>query len=244
MKEIAFKSVTDSIRYVYQAAKSENKAHLVFDALDARYKAIAKDMERYSLQFLVEQKDNLASVVVANNVDQDLKNKDVVLQMVKEVGKNYPQHPYWKDYNDRISSFYAINVGGIAPNIALVNPQGKILNLDSLRGKVVLIDFWATWCGPCRGEIPYLKQAYEKYHAKGFEIFSVSSDRDVDAWKRFIVAQGMNWQHVIESGDAEASRIYMVNSIPRTYLLDRDGKIIAMNLRGENLLTKLAEVVK
>ncbi len=244
MKEIAFKSVTDSIRYVYQAAKSENKAHLVFDALDARYKAIAKDMERYSLQFLVEQKDNLASVVVANNVDQDLKNKDVVLQMVKEVGKNYPQHPYWKDYNDRISSFYAINVGGIAPNIALVNPQGKILNLDSLRGKVVLIDFWATWCGPCRGEIPYLKQAYEKYHAKGFEIFSISSDRDVDAWKRFIVAQGMNWQHVIESGDAEASRIYMVNSIPRTYLLDRDGKIIAMNLRGENLLTKLAEVVK
>lgn len=244
MKEIAFKAITDSIRYVYQAAKSENKAHLVFDALDARYKVVAKDMERYSVQFLVEQKDNLASVVVANNVDQDLKNKDVVLQMVKEVGKNYPQHPYWKDYNDRISSFYAINVGGIAPNISLVNPQGKILNLDSLRGKVVLIDFWATWCGPCRGEIPYLKQAYEKYHDKGFEIFSVSSDRDVDAWKRFIVAQGMNWQHVIESGDAEASRIYMVNSIPRTYLLDKDGKIIAMNLRGESLLSKLAEVVK
>jgi thiol-disulfide isomerase/thioredoxin len=244
MKETAFKNVTDSLRFVYQAAKNENKQDLVFNALDARYKVVAKDMERYSLQFLVDQKDNLASIVIASNIDQDLKNKDVVVQMIKEIGKIYPEHPYWKDYNEKMSSFYAINVGGVAPNISLVNPEGKILNLDSLRGKVVLIDFWATWCGPCRGEIPFLKQAYAQYHAKGFEIFSVSSDRDVDAWKRFIVAQGMNWQHVIESANAEASRIYMVNSIPRTFLLDRNGKIIAMNLRGESLLAKLAEVVK
>jgi thiol-disulfide isomerase/thioredoxin len=244
MKEIQYKNVADSIRFVYTAAKNENKAHLVFDALDARYKVLTKEMEKYSLQFLSEQKDNLASLVVANNVDQEIKNKDVVMQMIKQVGITYANHPYWKDYNDRMSSFYAINIDGNAPNISLVNPQGKILNLDSLRGKVVLIDFWATWCGPCRGEIPFLKKAYEKYHANGFEIFSVSSDRDIDAWKRFIVAQGMNWQHVIESANAEASRIYMVNSIPRTYLIDRNGKIIAMNLRGEALLAKLAEVVK
>lgn len=244
MKEIAYKNTSDSIRFVYQAAKSENKAHLVFDALDARYKYISKDMESYSVKFLTEQKDNLASLVVANNIDQEIKNKELVLNMIKEVGKAYPNHPYWKDYNDRMSAFYAINVGGIAPNISLVNPEGKILNLDSARGKVVLLDFWATWCRPCRGEIPFLKQAYAKYHSKGFEIFSVSSDRDVEAWKRFIKAEEMNWQHVIESGNAEASRIYMVNSIPRTYLIDKDGKIIAMNLRGEELLKKLAEIIK
>jgi len=244
MKEVAYKNTSDSIRFVYQAAKNENKAHLVFDALDARYKYISKDMEKYSINFLKEQKDNLASLVVASNIDQEIKNKEVVMNMIKEVGKTYPNHPYWKDYNDRMTAFYAINVGGLAPNVSLVNPEGKILSLDSLRGKVVLLDFWATWCGPCRGEIPFLKQAYAKYKSKGFEIFSVSSDRDVEAWKRFIKAQEMNWQHVIESSNAEASRIYMVNSIPRTYLLDRDGKIIAMNLRGQELLNKLAELIK
>lgn len=244
LKEIQYKNTADSIRYVYQAANNENKGHLVFDKLDARYKAISKDLENYSLKFINEQANNLASLIVANNIDQDINNKTAVEKMIAEIGKAYPKHPYLTDYATRINALYATSIGGTAPNISLVNPEGKIVDLESLRGKVVLIDFWATWCGPCRGEIPYLKKAYAQYKSKGFEIYSVSSDKDVNAWKMFIEANGMNWTHVIETQNAEASRTYQVSSIPRTYLLDKQGKIVAMNLRGESLLSKLAEIIK
>ncbi|MCB9166010.1 MAG: TlpA family protein disulfide reductase [Flavobacteriales bacterium] len=138
-----------------------------------------------------------------------------------------------------------IPIGSAAPEIAQQTPEGATLSLRSLRGKYVLIDFWASWCRPCRMENPNVKRVYEKYHRKGFEIFGVSLDRTHDAWVKAIQQDGLPWKHVSDLGfwNNAAAQEYGVSSIPYTVLLDPDGNVIAKNLRGPALEKKLAEVL-
>ncbi len=139
-----------------------------------------------------------------------------------------------------------IPVGGEAPDFAQPTPQGQPLALSSLRGKVVLIDFWASWCRPCRMENPHVKKTYAQYQAKGFEILGVSLDRDKAAWLKAIADDGLPWKHVSDLAfwNNAAAQQYGVNSIPYTVLVDKDGKVLAKNLRGAALDQKLAEVFK
>jgi thiol-disulfide isomerase/thioredoxin len=133
-----------------------------------------------------------------------------------------------------------------APEIALKNPEGKIMKLSSLRGKIVLIDFWASWCGPCRKENPNVVAVYNKYKDKGFTVFSVSLDKDAEAWKRAIKADGLSWPtHVSDllQWDSPMPQLYGFQGIPYTVLIDKQGKIIGTNLRGPALEQKLKEVL-
>ena len=141
---------------------------------------------------------------------------------------------------------------GIAPEIELVSPKGKKIKLSDLKGKFVLIDFWASWCGPCRVENPNVVEAYKKYrkgkfkNGKGFEVFSVSLDREVEAWKNAIKIDHLDWStHGIDS-EGKASESYGVNSIPSAFLIDGDGNIIAkgQELRGLNLHITLDRYLK
>ncbi len=137
-----------------------------------------------------------------------------------------------------------------APYIDIVgkNTADQEVALSSLvgEGKWVLIDFWATWCGPCRGEIPYLVEAYKKYADKGFEIYGVSLDNDVEAWKKYVAENGMAWVNVLginEENDSPSADAYGVRSIPSNFLISPEGKIVAKNLRGEGVEQKLAELL-
>ena len=136
-------------------------------------------------------------------------------------------------------------VGSAAPEIRQATPEGGSFALSELKGKVVLVDFWASWCRPCRIENPNVKRIYEKYAKKGFEILGVSLDRDHESWVKAIKDDGLPWKHVSDLGfwNNAAAQEYGVSSIPYTVLLDREGNILEKGLRAEELEGKLAKLL-
>lgn len=144
----------------------------------------------------------------------------------------------------KIEDMQQVNVGGMAPNFELATPEGKKLALYHLRGHIVLLDFWASWCGPCLAEMPNLKAIYEKYHSKGLEILGVSLDEKEAAWKGAIERKGLAWKHVssLTGWKCPVAKRFKVTGIPRMYIIDAQGKIIAQDLRGEKLAKKMDEL--
>lgn len=140
----------------------------------------------------------------------------------------------------------SLKIGRPFPDFRAVDIEGKTISIEQFKGKVVLVDFWATWCGPCIGEIPHVKQAYEKYHEKGFEIIAISLDRNVKQLKGFIKEQDLKWRQVFDR-DNDAGGLaeqYSVRAIPTTYLIGRDGNIAAKNLRGHALEIAVGQALK
>lgn len=141
-----------------------------------------------------------------------------------------------------------LNLGNLAPELFLKDPYGNEISLSSLKGKLVLVDFWASWCRPCRNENPAVLRAYQEFkdrkfkNGNGFAIYSVSLDANVEAWKKAIEQDGLNWSsHVsdLKGWNSEAAAKYQVESIPSNFLLNEKGIIIAKNLRGEDLSSVL-----
>jgi len=151
------------------------------------------------------------------------------------------------------SKVIGTSIGNIAPELNYADTSGNKIALSSLKGKLVLLDFWASWCGPCRMENPSVVSAYQKYkdkkftNGKGFTVYSVSLDQDKNAWKKAIKKDNLSWaSHVSDLGgwQSKPAAIYGINSIPSNLLLDKDGVILAKNLRGPALELEIEKYLK
>jgi peroxiredoxin len=171
---------------------------------------------------------------------------DVYKDAADKLTREIPENSHARAFIEQVKIMEQTSIGKLAPEIALPNPQGQIVKLSSLRGKYVLVDFWAKWCGPCRRENPTVVKAYNKFKDKGFTVLGVSLDRTREDWIQAIAEDGLTWTHVsdLKYFNSQAAADYNINAIPFSILLDPSGVIIAKNLRGPALEKKLAEVIK
>lgn len=195
-------------------------------------------------QYMDSTKDDIASVFFFDRYL--IRNLEIaeVEQYFNALSPRVKQSHPGMALQQQIESLRAVNIGGIAPNIELPTPDGSTFSLRSLRGKVVLLDFWASWCGPCLAELPNVKKLYEAYHSKGLEILGVSLDEKHENWTNMIQKKGMPWHHVssLMGWKCPVAALYNVTGIPRMYIIDPEGKIIAQDLRGEELAAKMKEI--
>jgi peroxiredoxin len=193
---------------------------------------------------VLKNSEMFASIMAIQNLEPD-KYANAYKALDAGLSKKFPTDANVIKFHEVVGRMLATTNGEAAPEINLPSPKGQNISLSSLRGKVVLIDFWASWCGPCRKEMPNVVKAYTKYKSKGFEIYGVSLDDDKNRWEDAINKDGITWVQVSDlmGWSCTAAKLYGVQGIPYTVLLDREGKILAKNLRGEELEKKLAEVL-
>ncbi len=212
-------------------------------ALNAEYISLQKAMSDDIMSFVVNTTGSEATFFAATYIlpEPTMELQDAALEAMK---KGIPDSRYTKELEERLNAIKPLDIGGMAPEIKLMSPEGNEIALSSLRGQYVLIDFWASWCGPCRRENPNVVKVYNKYHSKGFEILGVSLDKDGNKWKGAIKQDGLTWMHVsdLKGWQSVAAATYNIHSIPATILLDKSGRIIAKDLRGQALEAKLQEI--
>ncbi len=176
-------------------------------------------------------------------LDKD-KHFDLFVKIAEEAKVELANSEIAMDFVESVENSKLLAVGQVAPEISLPNPDGEVIPLSSLRGKYVLVDFWAKWCGPCRQENPNVVKMYNKYNDKGFEVYGVSLDRRKEDWLQAIEQDGLHWTQVsdLKYWNSAAARTYNISAIPFALLLDPEGKIIGKNLRGRALEQKLEEI--
>ena len=237
----------------------------IIDSLDRTAQVYLDEMNKYTRDYIDENLNSLVSLIalyqqVAPNVYVLNPGKDYryYVKVDSALSKLYPGYEPVASLHEQVKQLLEgmdageaqappSAIGTVAPDIALPSPTGDTIRLSSTRGSVVLLDFWASWCSPCRSENPNLVKAYSTYHRKGFQIYQVSLDKTREAWERGIEEDQLGkWLHVsdIQYWNSKAAKLYRIESIPSNFLLDREGRIIATNLRGEALQAKLAEIFK
>lgn len=229
----------------------------------AKYLELRKPLDAFLKKQVTADPGNSVNLILASLLvptqelgiqHWDPENLDVLKKMESAYLKEHSDSPFTATLTQQLAQIEAqynnyeqFNSGTLAaPEIAMKNPKGTELRLSSLKGKVVLIDFWASWCGPCRKENPNVVKLYKKYKSKGFEVFSVSLDQDANAWNKAITQDGLIWpNHVSDllGWQTPMTQLYGFNAIPYTVLVNEEGNIVGVNLRGEELEQKLKEVL-
>ncbi len=217
----------------------------VQEQIRGEYDSIMKARELEMQQTAMRLENSLVPYFATNYLMPQA-NFDFLKQVDAKYFAEFSNSKYAQELHKRIEVLGKTAIGSVAPDVVLQDPFGKTISLSSLRGKTVLVDFWASWCRPCREESPNLVKAYNKYKTRGFEIFSVSLDDNRDAWQKAINDDKLLWTHVSDlmKWNSSVVNLYNIESIPFTVLIDADGKIIAKNLRGKALDEKLAEILK
>ncbi|MCQ2286075.1 MAG: TlpA family protein disulfide reductase [Bacteroidales bacterium] len=211
-----------------------------------QYNAEERKRNDELIAMMREHKHDLAALVFLDTYFPKEKNVDFYSEIVSGLVETYPNHKLVNSYKEQLEVMKGTSAGVVAPDLAYPNPDGDIMKLSDLRGKVVLLDFWASWCRPCRNANPGVVAIYQKYKDKGFTVFSVSLDRDKNSWKNAIATDKLEWpNHVsdLKAWSSEAAAKYGVHSIPSTFLIDKEGHIVGKNLHGADLEKKILELL-
>jgi peroxiredoxin len=248
----------DSINTIYKSKQTEKNTDSLRAALSPQMIKTVNLLKKDTRSFIDNNPNSLSTLIalslsVAERTPVLTLSEDMAYyeKVDKNLSAKYPGsdavkslHTYLAQVKNEKSLPGVVAVGQDAPEISMPSPEGKTLNLSSLRGNYVLLDFWASWCKPCRGENPNLVSNYSKYKNKGFKIFQVSLDQTADAWKQAIAADKLNWNHVsdLQYWNSAAAKLYGVQSIPANFLIDPQGKVIAVDLRGDLLGQELLKI--
>ena len=236
--------------YAYrQAGQALIQEYRAEETSDERREAIEKEYDELTRTTMEANRGNyFGAQLLAQQMSYELSGRELLDEIAK-----FPAELQATDLLTKLKESAGqkmrTDIGEPYIDIEQRNAAGETVSLKSVidnpANKYTLVDFWASWCGPCMGEVPYLKQTYGDFHDKGFEIYGVSFDKDREKWLGAVEQNGMNWVHVsdLNGCDNQAAKDYAVQGIPSNFLIDAEGKIVATNLRGEALREKIAELL-
>jgi len=225
---------------------AQQKDTAFIKAVDNQFRNNIKIREDKQFQFAKLNPNSYFGLVALSESAGSKVNVAKIEPVYNALSKSLKATDTGKELAQRIAANGMTAIGATAPLFTQNDVIGKPISLESLRGKIVLVEFWASWCGPCRAENPNLVKEYQLYKDKGFQVLSVSLDSSKENWLKAIDADGLPWLHVsdLKGWNNAVGRMYGVRAVPASFLVGRDGKIIANDLRGESLKNKLAEIFK
>ena len=229
----------------YQAARAANDTAAITKMM-ARFKDFQEEMNVSSVKFIKENSNAYLSVVLLENfLMKEYLPVEEVKGYYEKLDKSLLTTTKAKNIKKNLDAVSGTSSNSKAQEFSAPSPEGKIITLKESLGKVTIIDFWASWCGPCRMENPNVVALYKEFHDQGLNIIGVSLDKDAGKWKDAIAKDGLTWAHVsnLKFWDEPIAKLYGVESIPATFILDAEGNIVAQNLRGDELKAKVKELL-
>lgn len=239
-------AITKMANFDFAAGTEAQRADSNFlKTIDQKFRQRVADRAEAQLKFAKEHPNSVFALVGLSEALTFRKDMTVIAPIFNSLNEKYRNSKKGKEVDQRIKSVQLTTKGAEAPVFTMKDVKGNNVSLKDLRGKTVLLEFWASWCSPCRAENPNLKEQYKLYKDKGFEILAVSLDSDKKKWEEAIAKDGVPWIHVsdLKGWSSAAGILYGVTAVPAGFLISPEGKIIGNDLRGESLNKKLAELL-
>ena len=234
---------TEAKEKLYKALRAEERGSESYNRILDSVRVLGADDDSIQMKFIEDHPDAMMSPYALWRIYGSI-GEEKAIRLLNLIDTSLSRQAQYVFIEKTIRAWERTPVGSEIPNLVQPDANGTPVSLGDFRGHYLLIDFWASWCAPCRAANPGMTELYNKYHEKGIEFLGVSLDKDADAWKKAISDDKLVWNHVSDLNywDNEISRYFGINSIPSTLLVDPEGRIIAKKLHGEELEAKLAEL--
>ncbi|WP_276090210.1 TlpA disulfide reductase family protein [Pedobacter sp. JY14-1] len=225
-------------------AKQPDHRDAIMSQMAPRYNQEMLGLNDAVLKFAKENTQSLSGFYAINMLNPQEHEQDMV-DYADKIKGNFPGNAAVADFIKKMSALKTVQVGQTAPDFTIPGLDGGQVSLSEFKGKYLLIDFWASWCMPCRQENPNVVKAYRAFKDKNFTILGISLDKDANAWRKAIADDGLTWNHggELKDFDSDVARKYQIEAIPSSFLIDPQGKIIAKNLRGAELEAFLSKTL-